>query len=343
MSKQLSRLKGYMANRIESQSETPAAPEPEPALDFSSPITASVPEQPRQSTVPPSLRTMRDAVTRLGTIADQTQALIAAGDKVIEIDPEAIEDSSITDRLEVDQTKYQELLESIRAGGQRIPILVRPHPTKSNTYEIAYGRRRLRALRELKRKVRSIVLTLSDEELVIAQGQENSARLDLTFIEKVMFAITLDDHKYRRDTIEAALTVDRTMASRLLALGRRLPPEIIKAIGPAPKAGRPRWVQLADLLEKDGNRKRALKVINAPDFVSADTDSRFARLIDALSEKADTGSWIEHGGRRIARVEKSGTKTKIIVDDKQEPLFADFLSANLHVIYQRFQSAGDKF
>jgi ParB family chromosome partitioning protein len=282
---------------------------------------------------------MRDAVTRLGTIADEAQALIAAGDKVIEIDPEAIEDSSITDRLEVDQLKYQELLESIKAGGQRIPILVRPHPTKNDTYEIAYGRRRLRALRELKRKVRAIVLDLSDEELVIAQGQENSARLDLTFIEKVMFAIALDDHKYNRETIEAALTVDRTMAARLLALGRRLPLEVIKAVGPAPKAGRPRWVQLADLLEKDGNRKRAQKLISTREFVSADTDTRFMRLINALIEKTDAGSWVEHSGRRIARVEKAGSKVKIIVDAKQEAQFAEYLSTSLNEIYQQFQSA----
>jgi ParB family chromosome partitioning protein len=338
MSKQLSRLKGYMANRLETKAEEPVETASELNSEFVPPIASTIQEQPRQSTVPPSLRTMRDAVTRLGSIADETQALIAAGDKVIEIDPEVIEDSSITDRLEVDQLAYRELLESIRTGGQRVPILVRPHPTKTNVYEIAYGRRRLRALKELKQKVRAIVLILSDEELVIAQGQENSARLDLTFIEKVMFAIALDDHRYSRETIEAALTVDRTMAARLLALGRRLPSDIIKAIGPAPKAGRPRWVQLADLLEKDGNRKRALKLVSAPEFVSADTDTRFTRLIDALVERVDTQVWVEHGGRKIARLEKAGGKVKIIVDAKQEADFAEYISANLCKIYQEFRS-----
>ena len=82
MSKQLSRLKGYMANRLEAKSEMP----PEAAVvdpsDFVPAIATTIPEQPRQGTVPPSLRTMRDAVTRLGSIADETQALIAAGDKV---------------------------------------------------------------------------------------------------------------------------------------------------------------------------------------------------------------------------------------------------------------------
>jgi len=342
MSKQLSRLKGYMASRMEAQVESPPAPAQEPNQDFSPPIASVVQEQPRQGTLPPSLRTMRDAVNRLGSIADEAQAMIAAGDKVVEIDPQAIEDSSITDRLEVDHLKYRELLESIRTGGQRVPILVRPHPVKPETYEIAYGRRRLRALRELNRKVRAIILNLTDEELVVAQGQENSARLDLTFIEKVVFAIALDDHKYSRETIEAALTVDRTMAARLIALGRRLPAELIKAIGPAPKAGRPRWVKLADLLEKDGNRRRVQKLITAPDFVSADTDTRFGRVIDALIEKADnTGTWVEHSGRKIARIEKAGSRTKIILDDKLEPRFANYLTAHLEELYQRFQSEAE--
>jgi ParB family chromosome partitioning protein len=339
MSKQLSRLKGYMANRLEAKSELPPEAAVVDSSDFVPAIATTIAEQPRQGTVPPSLRTMRDAVTRLGSIADETQALIAAGDKVLEIDPDAIEDSSITDRLEVDQDKYRELFDSIKAGGQRIPILVRPHPTKEHTYEIAYGRRRLQALKELRRKVRAIVLNLSDEELVVAQGQENSARLDLTFIEKVMFAIALDDHHYSRETIEAALTVDRTMAARLLALGRRIPSEIIKAVGPAPKAGRPRWVQLADLLEKDGNRKKALRLVGSQEFVSADTDTRFIRLIDALTEKSDTGSWVEQAGRRIARIEKAGGKIKFIIDAKQEAQFAEYLAENLNEIYAQFQSA----
>src|SRR3712207_2358384 len=103
MSKQLSRLKGYMANRLEAKLETSSEASTLPSSDFVPLIETTIPQQPRQGTAPPSLRTMRDAVTRLGSIADEAQALIAAGDKVIEIDPEAIEDSSITDRLEVDQ------------------------------------------------------------------------------------------------------------------------------------------------------------------------------------------------------------------------------------------------
>lgn len=44
-----------------------------------------------------------------------------------------------------------------------------------NRYHKAYGRRRLRAVKELGRKVAALVRTMSDELRVLAQGQEKSA------------------------------------------------------------------------------------------------------------------------------------------------------------------------
>ncbi|WP_164125936.1 ParB/RepB/Spo0J family partition protein, partial [Stenotrophomonas maltophilia] len=61
----------------------------------------------------------------------------------------------------------------IRQHGQNVPILVRPKPGDTEGYEVAFGHRRLRAARELGIKVRAVVRSLTDEQLVIAQGQEN--------------------------------------------------------------------------------------------------------------------------------------------------------------------------
>ena len=38
--------------------------------------------------------------------------------------------------------------------------------------------------------------SLTDEQLVVAQGQENSARTDLSFIEKALFAARLEEYGY---------------------------------------------------------------------------------------------------------------------------------------------------
>ncbi|MFC7555837.1 ParB/RepB/Spo0J family partition protein [Pseudoroseomonas wenyumeiae] len=60
---------------------------------------------------------------------------------------------------------------------------MRPHPTEPGRFQVAFGHRRLRAARDLAKPVRAVVRPLSDRELVLAQGQENSARANLSFIE----------------------------------------------------------------------------------------------------------------------------------------------------------------
>ena len=92
-----------------------------------------------------------------------------------------------------------------------------PHPENAARYQIADGRRRLRACIALGRRVRAMVRPLSDQELVVAQGQENNAREDLAFIERGLFAASLEEGGYKRDTIMAALGIDKTGLSRLIS------------------------------------------------------------------------------------------------------------------------------
>ncbi len=150
--------------------------------------------------------------------------------------------------------------------GQQVPILVRPHPEREGRYQIAYGRRRLRALTELGRPVRAVVRPLSDQQLVVAQGQENSARTDLSFIERALFAAKLEQVGYDRETIMAALSVDKTTLSRLVSTASRIPRSLVESIGPAPKAGRDRWIELATRLEAVGRLKRVEEAVAKDSF-----------------------------------------------------------------------------
>ena len=111
---------------------------------------------------------------------------------VIELATHLIDASFIEDRLGTSPEDHASLLASIREHGQQVPILVRPNPQQEGRYQIAYGHRRLRAAIELERPVRAIVKPLTDEQLVVAQGQENSARTNLSFIERALFAAQLE-------------------------------------------------------------------------------------------------------------------------------------------------------
>src|SRR5690606_13212495 len=99
--------------------------------------------------------------------------------------------------------------------------------------------------------VRAVVRELGDDDLAVAQGKENAERRSLSFIERAFFAKALLDHGFERQTAQAALAVHKSEISRLLQVAEMVPLEIVEALGPAPKVGRPRWLALGELLKKD--------------------------------------------------------------------------------------------
>ncbi|MDF2235891.1 plasmid partitioning protein RepB [Albimonas sp. CAU 1670] len=183
----------------------------------------------------------------VGAISSAVSALRASG--VLELDPATIHAGGLEDRIETSPEDDALLRRSIAAHGQQVPVLVRPHPSIPGEWQIVYGRRRARAAQELGLPVKALVRDLDDEALVMAQGQENSARRDLSFVEKASFAARMQEAGYDRGAIGEALSVDKTAVSRMLSLTDRLPRELIRAIGSAPGVGRPRWLKLAETLE----------------------------------------------------------------------------------------------
>ena len=118
---------------------------------------------------------------------------------------------------------FHELLEAIRERGQDSPVLLRPHPAAEGRYQVVFGHRRVRAAAQLGKSVRAVVKPLADIDHVIAQGQENSARENLSFIEKSVFAQQLLDLGFERQIIQSSLSVDAPMLTRMLSVTKRIP------------------------------------------------------------------------------------------------------------------------
>ena len=196
----------------------------------------------------------------------ELRAQLASGQAIVELDPEIIEGSFVRDRMDGSDAAHDSLVEAIRARGQQVPILVRPHPTRLGHYQVAYGHRRLRAVTQLGIKVRAVVKQMSDDELVVAQGQENNARLDLTYIEQAMFAFRLEQRGFSRATITEALSIDKSNLAKLISVPNKVPHTVIEAIGHAPGIGRGRWLELTDLLQDQANLERAQSIISRDEF-----------------------------------------------------------------------------
>jgi ParB family chromosome partitioning protein len=288
-------------------------------------------------TISQSLEGMNDRAKR----ADEIEQKLIQGQNVVELDPALIDESFVADRMAATEEQNAAFREIIRKHGQNTPILVRMKPDAPERYQVAFGHRRLRAARELGIKVRAVVRALSDEELVIAQGQENSGRTDLTFIERARFAAKLEERKFSRDTIMEALNVDKAALSRLITIANRLPLAVIDAIGPAPSFGRVRWQELSDLLEQKANRDRAVTLVSQPSFQTHESDKRFEILAAALRVKTDhqrAETWTAADGTHAAKLMRSGKRMTLTFDDRMAPQFGDFVRDKLQSLYDEYKS-----
>lgn len=277
--------------------------------------------------------------------AERLRNQLAAGDNVVEIDPELVDPSFVRDRLsDHSDPGLDELKESIAAHGQQVPILVRPHPEKEGRYQVAYGHRRLQALQQLRKPVRAVVRVLSDVELIVAQGKENLERRDLSFIERALFAARLEDRGFARAALTAALAVHKGNLSTMIGIARAAPVDLIVAIGPAPKIGRPRWEQLTEALRAQGAAAKAKAATEKAAFRSADTDTRFGIVWTAVQpeRRMSPSRMIEgEGGKPLARVDQSGGRVKLTIEDGETAAFGSYLVAQLPEIYAAFRRRAD--
>lgn len=293
-------------------------------------------------------------------LARQASQLVE-GQSVVEIDTGLIDASFVSDRMAEDDGAFEELVEAIRERGQDSPVLLRPSPARAGRYQIVFGHRRVRAAKVLARPVRAVIKTLQDIELVLAQGQENSARSNLSFIERVLFAQRLHDRGFARELIQSALSVDYQTLSKMMTIPRVIPAQIIDAVGAAKSVGRDRWLDLRKLLERPGHVALALARIDDVDFKALPSDARFAALYDlADGKRADSvirkaivprqiDSWTSPDKAVAAKIMRAGSSLTVILksqvlkagarSERGTGDFGDFVSRRLEALYAEYRAA----
>jgi ParB family transcriptional regulator, chromosome partitioning protein len=297
------------------------------------------------------------------TAAKELEAKLTAGQMVVELDPHLIDGSFIADRMMYDGDAYQALRGAIEERGQESPILVRPHPEANDRYQIAFGHRRQAVAKDLGRSVRAVVKNLSDEELVLAQGQENSARADLSFIERARFARRLQDHGYARSLIMAALSVDKTEVSKMIAVTERLSTDVIDAIGAAPSMGRDRWLQLSARLQGGLASNLIMELLASEAFRSASSDERFTMVAEKLippgveSEATDPAKaqagvgqgacpdaryWGPAGKGRVVKATETRRSYLLAIDQESAPGFGEFLLSHMDRLFAEYATTRAK-
>lgn len=80
--------------------------------------------------------------------------------------------------------KMDELIASVKLRGVKVPITVRPHPSKALRFEIVAGERRWRASVKANRPVPAVIENLTDNEVLELQAIENDQRDDVHPLER---------------------------------------------------------------------------------------------------------------------------------------------------------------
>lgn len=290
-----------------------------------------------------------DALAAKADAAKEIEAKLTAGEVVIELEPDQIEESFISDRLVHSDQQFQELVEAMRVRGQDSPILVRPHPAKDGIYQIAFGHRRAKAARLLGRPVRAVVKVLTDRDHVIAQGQENSARADLSFLERATFAGELEARGFDRETIMAALSADKTTLSKMLSVVNRIPKAVRSGIGPALSIGRDRWHELATRFDDPANEDKAVEFLARERIKARSPEERFnllgshlARTDTPVVAKAAPATWRRKDGPVEASIKTNGRQYTIALKAAEAAAFGAYITRNLDRLYEAYRSENNQ-
>ncbi|WP_454854057.1 plasmid partitioning protein RepB [Rhizobium binxianense] len=317
-------------------SDTPSdAPIASPVRD-DRPIAGFIPAAPTGGPVGGITRTLGN-ITEKVERAQMLERQLAEGQAIVELETAQIDSSFINDRFSIDPTELDALVEQIRDHGQQVPILVRPHPRGGGRFQVAYGHRRLAAARKLGIKVRAVVKELSDEQLVVSQGQENNSRTDLSYIERALFAARLEERSFSRDVIMAALGIDKAALSRMIGVIRDLPEELILAVGAAPSVGRRRWMELADMLQEQ-DPAPALDFLTGKDVVALPSNERFDALIRHLTEPQvkQVREW-QTVDTVPVRMKTGSSGATFVFNGKAAPGFDEFVKRKLVDLYTEYR------
>ncbi|MCV3769021.1 plasmid partitioning protein RepB [Rhizobium sp. TRM95796] len=286
----------------------------------------------------------------LGRMEDEAKALqeaLKSGHHVQDLDPASIDPSFVRDRLEdIEFSEDDPFVRSIAENGQEVPILVRPHPTEQGRYQVAYGHRRLKAAMVLGIKVKAVIREFDDQSLVIAQGIENGERKNLSYIERVAFALALEQRGFPRHVIMKALSTDKTELSKMLSVAANVPSELIRLVGSAPGIGRRKWLALSEALSPR-TLATATARLGKAEAQALTSDERFELALASVTAKggreAPAVQWSPKAGGDIAASIKTGRKTFVLsLKSTEAAAFGNYLSKRLDELFEDFaKTRGD--
>ncbi|NGO66704.1 plasmid partitioning protein RepB [Rhizobium daejeonense] len=281
-------------------------------------------------------------------------------DSIISLDPSKVERSPFKDRFDNDEEAERELEAlkiSIASEGQKIPVLVRPHPTKDDYYQLAYGYRRWAAIKAIMAegegsesiKIKAYVRDLTDRQLIEEQSLENGVRENLTWIEQAMWAVQLKSAGLSHRAICPILGLSEAAVSHLFRVTTVVPEDLVFAIGRAKGVGRPKWTAFAELLRDEMRIDAVRKIVQSAEFLKSDGAVRIALAIKAASgdlakpQEVAQDETVEFvfGKRVFGRMKTTSAGTTVTIP-KNETAFAHWLAERMPELMREYDHSAER-
>lgn len=280
------------------------------------------------------------------TSAPALGALQGSLASIREIDPALIDDWGPRDRLDEftvvnsddEGDGFDALKASILEGGQQVPILVRRSGSADGRFEAIYGRRRLKACRELGVKVRANVQDLDDATALLAKGLENAARRNLSFYEKARFAEAIQSAGHDGATVRQVLNLSASGHSHLTKVTQNVPAAVGDLIGAAPKSGRPKWTALAELFQAKRMSEKFAKNVLTKIGSESNSDERLEALLQAATKRGARGVHHSDESTPVEGVTIKSGRSALSLSVKKtgkNAEFAEWLDRNLAELIKR--------
>lgn len=289
------------------------------------------------NSTPKSLKSMSDVLAQVSAESAQ------------DVSVDDIADSKVTDRFNI-TNELDDLYESIRTSGQRLPVLLRYRRGPGPRYEVVYGRRRIAACRSLGITVKAYVKEMDQREALVSQALENTARLERSFIEQAVFATQLEQEGFKRPEICDVLAVDKGTLSKLIGVARDIPDDVIYKIGAAHDAGRRPWLELRKLTKSSEAPSEPNILSLVPDAGSSveKLNGTISALQAAIPKEGKARVPSEKPDRRPARLTKLKNapitlkayekRLMIEVSAMEERDFISFVEDNLEGLYTKWKN-----
>lgn len=250
-------------------------------------------------------------------------------DRVLYIDINDIKPNSAQPRVNFDESKLNELAESIRINGVIQPLIVR---RGKNGYEIVAGERRWRASRIAGlKKVPCITRDFDDRQNAIVAIIENMQREDLDPIEEAMGLRSMTEkYGFTQEQISSSLGRSRTYIANSMRL-LKLPKEIQQYVSSGQMSaahGR----TIINITDADKQREIAEKIIRKDLSVRA-TEKLADKIKDELKPDRKKRSKKEENSKTddVLAVEAElrrllGTKVNIISENNKGKIEIEYYS-----------------